>query len=345
VPEVREAAYAYLKWRLLGIGSMALTFSFKASFDGLGKTHVHMASAIVMNAINIVLCLLLIFGHWGAPRMGIEGAGLAGFISTWIGLLIVVGWAYLPRYRRVFEPFSFKALDREVIWEILRLSVPSAVATVAVMSGFAMFSMIVSHLDSVSQAAMVHSTCATGQALAINSAATTIIVGILKLTITACLAFGTATATLVSQSLGEGDPEKATEFGWVSVRLGLGIFSVVGILQGFLFPRKILELVTESPEVLNAAMVPLQLTALCTPIIAMGMILTQALFGAGNTRFVMITELILHFTCLVPLAWILGITLNLGLVGIWSAAVVYVVLLAAVMAFKFKSGDWRSIHI
>ena len=56
-------------------------------------------------------------------------------------------------------------------------------------------------------------------------------------------------------------------------------------------------------------------------------------------------ELILHFCCLVPLAWLLGITLGFGLVGIWTAALVYVVLLTAVMIWKFKSGDWKTIKL
>src|SRR5262245_19830170 len=56
VPEVREAARHYMQFRLLGIASMAITFSFKAFFHGFGKTHVHMVSAVVMNALNIFLC-------------------------------------------------------------------------------------------------------------------------------------------------------------------------------------------------------------------------------------------------------------------------------------------------
>ena len=180
---------------------------------------------------------------------------------------------------------------------------------------------------------------------AVNSAATTVIVGVLKLTFTACLAFGTSTATLVSQSLGEGDPEKAERFGWVSVRLGLILFGVVGLCEGLFFTRPLLNLVTRSEAVLDAALLPMRMMGLATPLIATGMILTQALFGAGNTRFVMIVELVLHFSCLVPLAWLLGLTFGVGLVGIWSAALVYVVLLTAVMVWKFRSGDWKTIKI
>jgi Na+-driven multidrug efflux pump len=345
VPDVREAAQAYLNWRLLGIASMAITFSFKAFFDGIGRTHVHMVSAIIMNALNVVLCVALIFGNFGAPRMGIAGAGLSGFLSTWVGLAVMIGWTALRRYRRPHAPFDVRTLSRSLTWSILRLSIPSAIATVAVMSGFMLFSGIVSHLDTISKTALVNPLCPNGRAEAVNSAATTVIVGILKLTFTACLAFGTSTATLVSQSLGEGNPEKAARFGWVSVRLGLLIFGVVGLLEGVIFPRAILSLFTRSPAVLDAALLPLRLMGLCTPFIAVGMILTQALFGAGNTRFVMVVELILHFCCLVPLAWLLGITFDLKLVGIWSAAVIYVLLLSTAMCIKFWRGDWKSIRI
>lgn len=345
VPEVRAAAHEYMKFRLLGIASMAITFSFKSFFDGIGKTFVHMVSAIIMNVLNVVLCWIFIFGNLGASRMGIGGAGLAGFISTWVGLAVMVLWAALGAYRRTYAPFGIGKVQRKVTWSILRLSVPSAVATIAVMTGFALFSMIVSRLDSSKGTMILSASCAGGRGEAINSAATTVIVGILKLTFTACLAFGTSTATLVSQSLGEGEQERAARFGWASVRLGLMIFGIVGLLEGVVFPRQLLSVFTSSGAVADAAMMPMRLMGICTPVIAVGMILSQALFGAGNTLFVMIVELILHFTCLVPLAWTLGITLDYGLVGIWSAAVMYVLLLATAMTIKFARGDWKAIRI
>jgi multidrug resistance protein, MATE family len=340
---VREAAADYMRFRLLGIASMAITFSFKAFFDGIGKTYVHMVSAVAMNVLNVVFCWIFIFGNLGAPHMGIGGAGLAGFLSTWVGLAVMVAWATLPKYRRVYRPFTFGKLDRSLTWSILRLSIPSAVATVAVMTGFALFSMIVSRLDTIHAAALVPAGSSGPEA--VNGAATTVIVGILKLTFTACLAFGTSTATLVSQSLGQGDGDRAARFGWASVRLGLVIFGIVGFVEGVLFPHQILSFVSASDAVRDAAMTPLRMMGVMTPIIAVGMILSQALFGAGNTIFVMVVELILHFTCLVPLAWVLGITLDLGLVGIWTAGLIYIALLAGTMTAKFARGDWKMIKI
>lgn len=343
VPEVRDAASAYLQWRLLGIASMAVTFAFKAFFDAIGRTTVHLVSAVVMNVLNIVLCYAFIFGNWGAPRLGAAGAGVGGFASTWVGLFIMVGYALRAEYREGFRPFSLSKLSGATTWSLLRLSVPSAIATVAVMSGFALFAGIVSRLDQMNAASQVVSEC--GRAQAVNSAATTDIVGILKLTFTACLAFGTSTATLVSQSLGAKKPDQAQLFGWASVKLGLVIFGVVGLCEGVIFTRPLLALVTHSEAVREAALLPMRTMGICTPLIAIGMILTQALFGAGNSRFVMIVELVLHFTCLVPLAWLFGITLGLGLPGIWAAAVVYVIGLAGVMLWKFARGDWKDITL
>jgi Na+-driven multidrug efflux pump len=295
-----------------------------------------------MNALNVVLCYLFIFGHWGAPRMGVGGAGLAAAISTYVGLAIMAVYALLPEYRG-FHPFDPRRISKALTRDILRLSVPSAVATVAVMSGFALFVGIVGKLDE--RAAQSVGEGGLGIKEAINGAATTDVVGILKLTFTACLAFGTSTATLVSQSLGERDPDKASRFGWASVRLGLLLFGILGFCEGLLFTRPILRLVTHSELVQQAALVPLRIMGLCTPLIAVGMILTQALFGAGNSRFVMLAELLLHFTCLVPLAYLLGITFHGGLPGIWMAAVVYVVLLSSAMVWKFASGDWKQIKL
>jgi len=336
-PDAAGYAVEYTQYRFMGIISMAMTFAFKAFFDGLGQTRIHMISALVMNAANILLCWLLIFGNAGAPRMGPAGAGLAALLSTWVGLGIMIAYGAKKEYRALYRWFDRKKLSWSITWQILRLAIPGGVATFAVMLGFGFFLFVVGKLDAASGVKV------DGEA--VNGAATTTIIGILKLTFTACLAFGTATATLVSQSLGEKDPEKASMFGWSSVKLGLLIFGILGLCEGLLFTKPILAFVSHSTAVQEAALVPFRMMALCTPVIAVAMILTQALFGAGNSRFVMVVELILHFTCLMPLAWLFGVTLNGGLPGIWASAIVYAIGLAGAMIWKFARGDWKTTKI
>jgi Na+-driven multidrug efflux pump len=251
--------------------------------------------------------------------------------------------------RREYKPFRWGNLSGKLTWDILKLSIPAAVATLTMMIGFGLFSKIVSKLDSADVArattnlARVVGKC--GDSEAVNSAATTNIVAVLKLTFTACIAFGTATATLVGQSLGAKRPADAVKFGWASVRLGLVIFGVVGLCEGVLFTPQIVRFITHSEAVQAAVMLPLRMMGIATPVIAVAMILSEALFGAGNPKFVALAQLCLVFLLLVPGAYVLAVVFHLGLIGIWTAACVYVTLAACAMTIKFALGGWKTIRL
>jgi putative MATE family efflux protein len=329
-PDVREVALAYSRWRLLGIVSMGTTMAVKSFFDGLGKTHVHLVASMVMNAANVLLCWLLIFGHAGFPRMGAPGAGLAGFVSTWLGLAIMLGYAW--RERKAYEPLRWSNLSRRLTWDLLKLSVPAALATIVMMFGFQLFTKIVDKLDMPG-------------AEPVNNATTTNIIAVLKLTFTACIAFGTATATLVGQSLGRRQPDEAERYGWASVRLGVVVFGVVGLLEGFVFRDPLIGFIAKSEAVRETMKLPMSMMGGATPLIAVALILSEALFGAGNTRFVAAAQFVLVFGILVPLSFVLALPAGFGLLGIWISACVYAVLAGTTMGLKFRAGSWKSIKL
>lgn len=340
VPEAHAIAHSYSKWRLLGVVSMGMTMALKAFFDGIGKTWVHLVSALVMNVFNVLLCWLFIFGNptLGIRAMGAPGAGFAAFIATWVGLGIMI--FYAARERSRYEPVRWSNISKSLTWDILKLSIPAALATIVMMVGFGLFTKVAGRLDAAE--ALLSP---TGQREAVNGAATTDIVAILKLTFTACLAFGTATATLVAQSLAAKRPDDASRFGWASVRLGLVLFGVVGLLEGVIFPRQIVHFISHSEAVRAAALMPMKMMAWVTPIIAVAMILSEALFGAGNTKFVAAAQFCLVFFLLVPLAWVLGVTTHNGLTGMWVGAVAYSIGAAIVMTLKFRGGAWKHIKL
>lgn len=340
VPAVLEVAEAYSRWRLFGIISMAMTIGVKAFLDGIGKTYVHFIASLIMNVFNVLFCYTFIFGKFGAPRMGAPGAGLGAFASTWIGLFIVLYFAF--REQKTYRPFRWSNISRSLTWTLVKLSLPAAIATIVMMGGFGVFVGFAGKLDA--GAHLGSADCGvSGQA--INGAATTNIIALMKLTFTACLAFGTATATLVSQSLGDKSPDKATKFGWASVRVGLVIFGIVGLCEGILFPNQIIRFITDSPEVQVAMLGPLRMMGIVTPIIAVAMILSEALFGAGNTIFVAIAQFILVFLVLIPIAWLLSLKLGIGLLGMWIAAAIYGIAAAITMSVQFARGRWKSITL
>jgi Na+-driven multidrug efflux pump len=275
--------------------------------------------------------------------MGAPGAGLSAFLATWIGLFIML--AYANGTRGEYQPLRWSNISRSLLWDILKLSIPAGLATVTMMMGFGMFSKVVGQLDVADGASRQVVEGACGASEAVFSAATTDIVAVLKLTFTACIAFGTATATLVGQFLGAKNPDEAERYGWASARLGAVIFGVVGLCEGVLFTPQIVAFITHSEAVRAAAMNPMRMMGIATPIIAVAMIISEALFGAGNPKFVAVAQFCLVFGVLLPGAYLLGIKAELALMGIWGAACIYATLAAIAMCTKFKAGGWKNIQL
>jgi MATE family, multidrug efflux pump len=336
-PNVLRLGIPYLQWRMLGIMSMVTTIALKSWFDGLGETHVHMIVAITMNVLNYVLNLALIFGKWGFPALGMTGSGMASMISSYIGLVLILIWTVRRRYRTKYANYALKNLSGKQIWEIAKLSFPSGLATAFVMSGFGVFYKIFGLLDE--RAAALD----PGRS-PIYTSATQQIVIILMIFFTACIAYGTATATLVGQSMGEKRADLAEQYGWQSVKLGVYVAAAIGAVV-FAYPDHVLRIFCGDPQVIDVARPVLRICAVLLPFVLSGLVLTQALFGAGNTTFVMVVEFSLHFGCLVPLAYFCGVKMGWGVVGVWTGAFVYVVLLATIMGTKFYRGSWKAIRI
>jgi putative MATE family efflux protein len=330
VPEEVRLGIPYLKWRMAGVFAMVVTMSYKSWFDGLGRTRVFMGVAITMNIINAVLNVLLIFGVGGFPRLGMEGSGIASMISSYIGLAMLIGWSL--RYRKSYDCYHLKNVSRRQQWELIKLSAPSALATLFVMSGFSVFYKIVGILDGRAGEGTVY------------SAATQNIIVILMAFFTGCMAYGTATATLVGQSMGAKQYDLAERYGWEAVKIGVYFTLVVG-LGVIVFPDAVLHVFSKDAAVIAVARPILRICGALLPFVLSALVLTQALFGAGNTKFVMFVEFGLHFFCLVPLAYICGIVFGWGVLGVWMGAFAYIVLLCSIMGWKFAEGAWKEIQI
>jgi multidrug resistance protein, MATE family len=333
VPAALDTAIAYSRWRVFGIVSMVTTIGVKSFLDGIGKTYVHLVACAIMNVFNVLFCYMFIFGAFGAPRLGAPGAGLGAFTATWIGLAIVLGFAL--REQRTYQFLRVANLSKQLLRDLLALSAPAALATVVMMGGFAVFNSFAGTLDA--RAGI------TGEA--VNLAVTTDIIAVMKLIFTACLGFGTATATLVGQSMGAKRPDLATMFGWTSVRIGFVLFATVGLGVGVLFTEPLAHFLSDAPLVQAKLIAPLRIMGIVAPVISIALIVSEALFGAGATVFVAIAQLCLVFGALIPLGYVLSLVLNLGVTGMWLAAACYAVLAAIAMSIKFHRGDWKTRQI
>ena len=320
----------FLRYRYLQVLPMVVSVSFKSFFDGMGKTWVHLVVAIVMNVVNFVLALGLVFGTLGMPRLGVAGAGLASCLSSWVGAAMMLGFSLRGAFRHRFEYYRFGAPSRRLALEIARLSIPSAVAALFAMGGFGFFLWVVGRLDQPGHP--------------ILTSATSNIINIFQLVFILGIAYGTATSTLVGHNMGAKKFDVAARFGHEAAKLGFLIFLPAGLLA-FSFPDLILHGWCKDLEVITVAAPILRVLALLAPVMAVALTYTYALYGAGNSLFVMAVEGILHFTCLMPLSYLLAMTFGFGIWGVWSAMMAYVVLLTVIMAWKFRGGSWKSIRI
>ena len=331
-PDELRLGVPYLQWRMAGVLSMVVTISYKSWFDGLGRTRVHMGAAISMNVINFFLNIALIFGKWGFPALGVTGSGMASMISSYIGLALMILWSLRPRYLHEYRVYHVINLSMKQQWELIKLSAPSGLATMFVMSGFGLFFKIVGVLDQQAHHGPLY------------AAATQNIIIILMLCFTAFMAYGTATATLVGQSMGAKEFGLAERYGWEAVKIGVYITLLIGSVV-LLFPDTVLHVFTKDEAVVTVARPILRICGALLPFVLSALVLTQALFGAGNTKFVMFVEFGLHFFCLVPLAYLFGIFLGWGVLGVWMGAFAYILLLCSIMGWKFAEGAWKEIRI
>ncbi|MAH82471.1 MAG: MATE family efflux transporter [Flavobacteriaceae bacterium] len=125
--EVVDLAFKYLFWVAISLIPLLIFQAFKQFSDGLSYTKPSMYASLLANIFNIILNYMLIFGNWGAPAMGIEGAALGTLISRVLALLfmmiyILIDKKFAPYVKNITE----KGLDKILFFKIFKIGFPSA---------------------------------------------------------------------------------------------------------------------------------------------------------------------------------------------------------------------------
>ena len=102
--QVMEANYARIL--IMTIPIAIISASLSGFFSGIGRTSVVMWSNLLITVVNLILDYSLIFGHWGMPRMGVEGAAWATFVALSAGTLTQLWVFFAPRYRQSITVLS-----------------------------------------------------------------------------------------------------------------------------------------------------------------------------------------------------------------------------------------------
>ncbi len=322
-PAVIEQGVPYLQVRILSMVAVGMNFSFRGYWSAIHMTGVYLRTLVIMHTINIFLNWVLIFGNLGAPEMGVVGAGLATTISLYIG----TGLYFFFAIRHASDKgFLHRIPSRSTLWQQFKLSLPASLQQLFFSAGLVTLVWIVGQIG-------------TAEVAAVNV--------LMTFHITAALpAFGVALAatTMVGNALGKGDTEDAAMWGWNTAAIVL----VYGLLLSLVlipFADPLLGVFLTNPETRQLAYLPMILWALAIGFDTTGMVLMNALIGAGDTRRSMWISVIAQWAFFLPVAYIVGPVMGFGLLGIWIVNGLYRSGQAIACVQQWSGRHWAGIKL
>jgi putative MATE family efflux protein len=318
---VIEEGQGYTAVLLGGSASIVYLFLLNAAFRGAGDAPVALRSLGLANLINITLDPCLIFGLGPFPDMGVTGAAVATTIGRTAGVLYLVYVLFGARGRLHFR-LKHAIPDAAIIRRLIGISV----------GGVGQFL-----IATASWIAIMRIVALYGSA---PVAAYTIALRLIEFALLPAWGLGNATATVVGQNLGAQKPERAEQSVWRASRYNATFMLVLGLLL-IIFAPLIVALFSDDPEILRYGTNCLRIMGLGYPMYAVGMIIIQALNGAGDTR----TPSLLNFVCFwmiqIPLAYVLATAADLGPNGVFWSIVISESMLTVIGVLVFRRGRWK----
>ena len=309
-PWVRVISWSFLP--------LMLFQGFREFAEGLGLTRQAMWLSIGANVVNAALCYALIFGHWGAPAMGMMGAAWATLAARWLMALLMGAYVLLaPRLAGVRAAVLRWRPDGPTLLRLLDLGAPIGVQMAFEVGAFAMAAIMIGWLGAVPLAA---------HQVAINLA---------SMTYMAASGIAAAATIRVGRLLGAGSRTEARLAGATAYVLGLAFMGSMGLLF-IAFRHQAPLLYSQDPAVVAQAAVLLLVAALFQVSDGLQVVGLGALRGLGDVKVPSVVALLAYWAVALPLGYWLGFGLHLGAPGVWAGLLVGLSIVAVVLMVRFR---------
>lgn len=322
---VLEHGLSYTRLMLGGFPIIMLLFLISAILRGAGDAATSMRALWLANSVNLVLAPLFIFGLGPVPAMGVFGAAVGTTIGRSTGVVYQVyrllkgnGRLELRRRHLRVEPGTLRSL--------LKLSGGAILQSLLTMSSWLALMRIVSTFGSAALAGY------------------TIAMRILSFAQQPSWGLSHAAGTLVGQSLGAGDTDRAERAAWRASFYTLAFLGTVAV--GFLlFADPLIHRFTTDPDVGLHATRCLRIVSCSLALYAFVTVLPHAFNGAGDTTTPTVVNLVFSWGLQLPLAWLLAHPLAWGPTGVFVAIAVTYGALGLASAALFRRGQWKLRHV
>ncbi len=329
---VQQHETAYFRILCLGAAPAIAGAAMSGFFAGRGRPWPTVAVTGLQTGLNMLLDYGLIFGKWGLPAMGVEGAATATVISACFSCALYWALMMRARYDQTYHTWRGRRLDVWLFRRLVQFGLPFGVQFFLDLAGFTVFVLLVGRLGTTSLAA------------------TTITFNINSLNFLPMVGFGVAVSVLVGRRLGENKPELAARSTYSALHLTVGYTAVVAAL--FLFAPGIFlrffgaRADPESFAVLRETVVVLlRFVAVYCVFDGMCIVLASALRGAGDTRFVMgLVIAVSGLVLVIPNVIALGV-MGVGVYAGWTFVAAYIIVLAFGLLARFLGGKWKSMRV
>jgi MATE family multidrug resistance protein len=216
--------------------------------------------------------------------------------------------------------------SRDTIRKTLNVALPSMVRTAFFAGGLTTLYWIV------------------GQVGTHAGAAAQLVITLMLVAVLPGIGLGMAAASLVGQALGRGDAEDAKRWGWDVVKIAVGALAILG-LPMLLVPDALLGFFIDDQATVAAGSMPLRVVGATIFIDGIGLVLQNAMLGAGDSRRIMVVAVALQWALFLPAAYVFGPMLGYGLLGIWVVQAVHRAIQAGAFAFMWHRGGWAKARV
>ncbi|MFC2171488.1 MATE family efflux transporter [Acidobacteriota bacterium] len=316
----------YGRIRMAGAFFLLSTFAVFHFLRGIGNVKIPMTIAIISNMINIVLDWFFIFGHGPFPRLTTFGAGLATSIADVSAFVMALAVFLGPRIASAFQSRCTFAFRPAAMLRLLRVGVPMGIQFFLDMGSFSVFMAIMGRLGTN------------------ELAASQIGLQVLSFSFMPANGIAKASTTLVGQYLGAGRPSLAEKCGQTILKMNF-VYSLFVAAVFLIAQQRLYALFNRDPAVLAAGQSIIALLALFQILDAFQMTYSGILSGAGDTTFPMVVFAGSAWLLFIPLALILAYPAGLGILGGWTGGVIHLMVVAVILAWRFRRGAWKRTKI
>lgn len=332
-PDVMDSALVYFLLTAAAYPFIAIYNAGAALFRAMGNSKVSMFNSLIVNAVNITVNAVLIFGF----KLGAAGAGLGTLASRIAGALIILAMITRPHHQVYVENLLRPRLRWKTVRSILGVGVPAGVENGMFQIGKLLVLRLVASFDAGVDLAVY------GSAVAANAISGSV-AGFINVP---GQAVGLGMVTVIGQCMGAGDHVQAVNYAKKLMKasyLTLGASCVCL----FLGVPVLVPLFNLTPATAAVATQVLRWCAVFTAVFwPMSFTLPNALRAAGDAKFTMTASMLSMWICRIGMSYLLGSSwgLGLGLLGVWLAMFCDWIVRAAVFLVRFLRGKWKEHHV